>query len=279
MATACRSSKLHQKITSIGRLETCHRRTTTSPNRGRCCRRNPARRDTARSSQLSPKYHLNRQDSGHHGLVSVASWATTESRESKVSGSQCKPSSTHTSVFSDRAVAHDILPAPCHNVEEQTQENPQFFSIQKSESPQIFNEPAELARDDDGAITPTPTRIPKTTHEANLDAVSDEFKDLYEAYWEVNKDTIIVGEEEVSRAYWTWSKEQQQWYHKSETGSIYWYASEFESSHQREISVRELTRKTCCVASPRPCGRDVDDPGRECCCTSSPIGGFFVHIR
>ncbi|KAI1301094.1 hypothetical protein F5Y03DRAFT_219937 [Xylaria venustula] len=63
-----------------------------------------------------------------------------------------------------------------------------------------------------------------TEHHANLAAVSDECRSLYQEYYEQTHGSSVTEKESHTDAYWKWDQERHQWFHKDpETQSVVWF--------------------------------------------------------
>ncbi|KAJ2987154.1 hypothetical protein NUW58_g4661 [Xylaria curta] len=78
--------------------------------------------------------------------------------------------------------------------------------------------------DDNMRIALTLLSKPDTEHQANLDAASDDCRDLFLEYYHQTCGGIAAEEESQDDAYWKWDPARQQWFHKdAKTQSVVWF--------------------------------------------------------
>lgn len=111
---------------------------------------------------------------------------------------------SHVSRYGEPGITH------CQPLDQKKQITPEFHS--------------PGCPDDEYAPGVQPSREYKTEYEANIEAASDETRQLFIEYYERTYGHGYVEAADIAQNYWKWDQEREQWHHKNEeTGSEAWF--------------------------------------------------------
>ncbi|KAI0420803.1 hypothetical protein F5X98DRAFT_371294 [Xylaria grammica] len=159
----------------------------------------------------------------HHANTQADASAATSSKSA--SGSSCEQDliTTSTSLLDCRANEETTAQISADNTDgaNQAPETPQREQLQEESE----DDSTPTSQEDDGQQALAPAPHPKTEHEANLLATSEETRGLYEEYYKrTHGDRGAGAEEDVSDGYWQWDVKRQQWFHTdADTQSVVWF--------------------------------------------------------